>query len=836
MNPVWQDVKFGARMLRKRMGFTVTAVLTLALGIGATTAIFSAIQAIIYSSLPLREPDRLVLFNDSPSEGTSIGDPEAGSWHRYSYASYRHFADHLGAFESLAAFRSGEARVAIFDQGTGSREVQLAQTHLVTGNYFSVLGAQALVGRTLTSEDDAESAPAAAVISYGCWQRVWGGSPGVVGRAVRLNDMPVTIVGVMPQSFFGIRVRRSSDVWLPLRFQPAIEKRPAYLADRNAYWLNLVGRLRAGFTLDAAQAEVDVSLKQYLTDLVGPNPSPDRTRELERASVKLTPGGRGISGLRVFYGPPLVLLMAVTCLVLLIACANVTNLLMSRALERRSEIAMRIALGAGRARLVRMLLTESLLLGFLGGAAGLVLALWGAEGLKYLVSQNSPVDVGLSLPVLGFAAGMSILSGLLFGMAPALRAGRGDLTTMLRSRGDLTGGRLRTGLAPTLVVAQVSLSLILLVGSGLLVRSLLNLGRTDLGFSREGVILVDIDTRLSGLAPAEMGDYYRRLLDRVEGVAGVQSATVAMTSPMAGINRTSNITIEGHTPISGDDMDVDVNLVGPKYTQVLGLPLVRGREFDQRDTAGAPGVALVNQAFARSFFPDGDPVGHRFGFGDDPKTEMFEIVGIVGDARYSDPKEKPVRTVLVPLLQITDEGAYQSDLEVRTSVDAEGVIPAVRRAVTEVDPRVPIAAVATLDRQVGDALRIDTLFAQLVGAFGALALILACVGLYGVISQAVARRTNEVGIRMALGASRRDILLMILREAGRLVAVGLLIGLPASALATRLIASRLFGVAPADPATFALSAAILAAIAGLAGYVPARRAARLDPNVALRTE
>jgi predicted permease len=363
-----------------------------------------------------------------------------------------------------------------------------------------------------------------------------------------------------------------------------------------------------------------------------------------------------------------------------------------------------------------------------------------------------------------------------------------------------------------------------------------NLARTDLGFAREGVILVDIDTRLSGLKPSEMSDYYQRLIDRAEAVPGVRAASVATFSPMSGSTRNSSISIADYVPAKEDDMVVDVNLVGPKYLEVLGLPLVRGREFDRRDTPAAPRVALVNQAFVRSFFPNGDPLGRRMGFGDDPKSVTIEIVGVVGDARYADAKEKPARTVFVSLLQETDESAYGSDLEVRAALDSASVIPALRRAVAEVDPRVPIASVGTLDRQIADSLRTDTLFAQLVGGFGALALILACVGLYGVISQAVGRRTSEIGIRMALGANRGDILIMILREAGRLVGAGLLIGLPASALASRLLTSQLFGVAPADPATLGFSATALAAIAILAGYLPARRASRLDPNAALRTE
>ena len=836
MGHFWQDLKYGARMLAKWKGFAITAVLTLALGIGASTAIFSAVEAILFRALPMPEPERLVLFSGSPSEGTSDTDTPPERWDLFSYDNYRYFSENLKSFTTLAAFRSGEGRLALVDEGTGSAEVRLAGVHLVSGTFFPTLGVQPLAGRTLAPGDDSESAPAAAVISYAAWQRVWGGSPTVVGRAVRLNDLPFTIVGVMPQEFFGMRVRRAPDLWLPLRFQPAIERTPSQLTDADIYWLNMVGRLRPGADLASAQAEVDLALRQHLMEQAGPSPSEEWKTAIEQGRIRLASGERGISGLAVYYGEPLLILLAVTVAVLLIVCANVTNLLLSRAVERRAEIAMRIALGAGRGRLVRMLLTESLLLGVLGGAAGLVLALWGAEGLKMLVSRDAPIDIGISLPVLAFAAGASIFAAVLFGLAPALRAGRGDLGAMLRSRSDPHGGRLRSGLAPALVVAQVAVSLILLVGSGLLVRSLVNIARTDLGFTRDGVVLVDLDTRVSGIKAEEMSDYYQRLLDRAATVPGVRAATVASISPMSGSRRTSNINIAGHTQAPDDEMRVNINLVGPNYLEVLGLPLVAGRQFDRRDTPAGGQVALVNQAFARSFFPNGSPVGQRFGFGSDPASATIEIVGVIGDARFHDAKEQPSRMVFLPLLQAADQTAYVGELEVLTSGDPDGVIPAIRQAVTEVDPRVPVASVATLERQVSGALRADTLFAQLVGGFGALALVLACVGLYGVVAHAVARRTNEVGIRMALGASNRDVLTMILGEAGRLIAIGLLIGLPAAAVASRVIASQLFGVTPADPATFVLASMALAAIAILAGYLPARRASRLDPNVALRTE
>jgi predicted permease len=835
---LWQDLKYGARMLRKRIGFTLIAILTLALGIGANTAIFSAVNGILLQSLPLKHPDRLTLFDDHTSEGTSTGDPRAGVWERYSYASYRYFAEHVHAFDELAAFRTGEDPVNVTGEGSGSREAALATAHLVSGNFFATLEADALMGRPLRAGDDAESAPPVAVISYAYWQKRWGGQPSVLGRSVDLGDLPVTIVGVMPESFFGLRVRRPVDFWLPLHLQPQIERTDSYLTNRDAYWLNLVGRLAPGSNLRRAQTEVDVAMGQFLRDQAGATPTPEWKSAIERAAIVLAPGARGISGYRESYAEPLRVLVIVTLFVLLIACANITHLLLSRAAERRGEISMRLALGASRWRLTRQLLTESVLLGAVGGAAGLLLALWGVGALKVLVSRTAPVDVGLSLPVLAFTGGISLIAGLLFGLAPALRAGRMDLASGLRARsagGD--SGRLRSGLAPALVVTQVALSLVLLAGSGLLIRSLLNLARTDLGFARDGVLVVDIDTRLSGLRPEELSGYYRRIIDRLGVVPGVRDATVASFSPMNGIMSNSNISVEGFTPPPGENMQVQVNRVGPRYTQVLGVTQVQGREFDERDGPGAPKVAIVNQTFARSFFHGESPLGRRFGFGDNPaQAGTFEIVGVVGDAKFEGPRDEPERMILLPILQAQDQSGYMSDIEIRTSVDPAGVVPAVRQAVLEVDARVPIAAVTTLRSRVEDSMSREQLLTRLVGTFGLLALVLACVGLYGVVSQAVARRTGEVGIRMALGADRRDILFMVLGEVGWLVLIGVAIGIPGAIMASALIRTQLYGVAPADPLTLAGSALLLVSVAIVAGYIPARRAARIDPNVALRAE
>jgi predicted permease len=498
---------------------------------------------------------------------------------------------------------------------------------------------------------------------------------------------------------------------------------------------------------------------------------------------------------------------------------------------------MRLAMGAGRGRLVRMLLTESLLLAGAGGFAGLLLALWGVDLLKTMVSKTAPVDVGLNVPVLAFTAATSMAAGILFGIAPALRAGRLDLASAMRSRHEGgTGGRLRSGLATGLVVAQVALSLILLVGSGLLVRSLGNLATADTGFAREGVALLDIDTRVAGLKPEELAPYQTRLLERVRSLPGIVSATLTGFGPMSGHSSTSSLVVEGFTGPPGEPPLAKVLRASPQYARTLGITLVRGRDFDDRDAIGAPKVGLVNQAFARAYFPNTDPIGRRFGFEDKPEQADTVIVGLMADAKYDNPRDPANPMIVLPLLQEKGQMAYASDVEVRIAGDPDAALPALRKAVAEVDARVPVASTKTLARQVSDSLGVEMLLARLVSAFSALALLLACVGLYGVLSQAVARRTNEVGIRMALGADRHAILAMVLREAGSLIVVGLAIGIPGAVLAAGLLAHQLYGIGPTDPLTLASSSGVLLAVALLAGWVPAWRASRVEPLQALRTE
>lgn len=832
-----RDIRYSARGLFKRPAFTIIAVVILALGIGANTAIFTLINAVVLKPLPVNKPEELVLFNDAPSEGTrtSDGDVRPGRWDLFSYGPYRYFREHDQSFQELSAFRSGESRISVRRTDVQSAEAERASAHLVSGNYFSVLGVNAMQGRVLTNADDSSGAPPAAVISHGYWQQKLNADPQAVGKSILLNSTPFTIVGVMPPEFFGTRVRRSPDYWLPLAFQPQIELRPSTLEDKNVYWLNMIGRLKPGVSIEQAQAAVNAQLHQFLTDQAGSQLTDDNRVAIQNIYASLASGARGISGLRSFYSQALKMLMVIVALVLLIAYANVGNLLLSRAAARQAEISLRQALGASRWRLMRQLLTESLLLAAIGGVLGVLIAQWGVSILVARVAATSPLDVKPDTTVLLFTLGISVVSGVLFGIAPALRATKIDLTTALKEK-SARGRKSRFNLGSALVVAQVAVSLVLLVGAGLFARSLINLQQEDLGFNRENVLLASVDMRLAGYKADQLSGVYRQLYDRLNSLPNVQSATIASYSPMAGTSRNSTITVRGYTPAKGEDTGVSDVYVGPRFAETLGVPLLMGREIGLQDTPTSPRVAVVNQAFVKSFFPDQNPIGRRMTFEGDSDKDDFEIVGVIGDSKYDSAKEQPDRTVFRPILQVQDSGAFSNVFEIRTVGDPLNLTGPVRAAITEVNNKLPILNFTTLRLRTDEALQQDKLIAQLVTFFGLLGLLLSCVGLYGIMAYAVVRRTNEIGIRMALGADRGKIIRMVLKESMVLVAVGLAIGLPASWAAAKLIANQLFGLTPSDPFALVAAVTLLTIVAMLAGYLPARKASRVNPLVALRYE
>ena len=838
METLFKDVRYGLRGLLKRKGFAAIAVLTLALGIGANTAIFTLVNAVMLKSLPVEKPEELVLFSDTTSEGTSLEDtPRTGQWHRFSYASYEYLRDHNQSFQELAALRSGESRLSVRKTDAEANAATRASGHLVTGNYFSLLGVRAARGRVLTPDDDKASAVPAAVMSHRYWEQELNSDSSVVGKTLIINGTNFTVVGVTPREFFGARVRRPPDFWLPLSFHPQIELRESFLTEKEAYWLMLMGRLKPGVTMDQAQASVNHALRQHLTELAGSQLTEERQKGIQNTYVTLADGSGGISGLRVIYSKPLHMLMAIVGMVLLIACANVGSLLLSRAASRKAEISLRMALGATRWRIIRQLLTESMLLAVVGGVCGVLLAQWGVYILVSLVARTSPLDTRPDSGVLAFTAAVSIVAGLLFGLIPALQASRANLSSAMKEKTRTRSGFMRVSLSSLMVVMQVGLSMVLLTGAGLFARSLIKLQNEDVGFDRNNVLLLGIDPRLAGYKPNQLATLYQQLVERLSSLPQVRNVSMATYAPMSGTSRTSSIEITGYTKQPDEDLVVQDILAGPKYAETLGMPLLRGREIEVRDTVAAPRIAVVNSTFAERYFKDQNPIGRTFTFDDDTDGgATIEIVGVVGDIKSDDAREKPEATVYRPILQIPEQGAFSCTIHIRTLSDPTPLTPQVRQMINQIDDKLPIFGVTTLNEQLRDNLNQERLIAQLVSFFGALALMLACIGLYGVMAHGVARRTSEIGIRMALGARGGNIAWMILRETLYLVLAGLVLGVPAALIGARLISTQLFGLSPTDPLTLIGAAIVLAMVAMLAGYLPARRASRINPLHALRYE
>jgi predicted permease len=839
----WNDLRYGVRLLVHKPAFTIVAALTLALGIGANTAIFTLYDAVLLRSLPVHDPDRLVLFNASPGEGTSTGDPPIGRWRLFSTEVYEFLRTQPLPYESLAAFRSGESQVSfrLAGNAAGTGPVQRAQAHLVSGTYFTVMGVSAALGRTFTDDDNRSNAAPAAVVSHGFWKTRLSADASIVGTVAILNGTAFTIVGVAPPEFFGERVRRPADFWVPLVFQPQIELRPSFVDSADVYWLNIIGRLppgdRRGQTA-SAQTATTAALRQFLKNAAGAKPAPARAREIQDSRIELDEGAGGISGLRQLYSQPLHILLGVVMLVLLIACANVGNLLLARAAARQGEISVRMALGATRARLLRQLLTESFVLTALGAACGVVLARWVVHALLALVvSPTAPVQATLNGLVLGFTLVVALAAGLLFGLAPAIRAGRVDLVTAMKAGGrSIASAHRRLGGSDLLVAAQMAVSLVLLVGAGLFARSLLNLQQQPLGFDADHVLLVRLNPRLASYTPEAVGSLYRQLYDRLNAVSGVRSATLASYSPLSGSTSQSSATVEGYTPAPGEHVALETIFVGPSYPDALGIPLVQGRAIGLQDGATAPLVAMVNEAFGRHYVPGASAIGHRFTYDERDGGRTFEIVGVLKDARFHDARVAAEPIVFLALLQDTTQFALSAEVAARTMAGPAAMSATVREAIAGVDRGLPVNDPRPLSDQVASTFDTERLAARLVSAFGALALVLACVGLYGVVSQAVARRTSEIGVRMALGAERRDVLWLMLRDTLVLVAIGLAVGVPAAFGATRLVRAQLFGLGTGDPASFAIAIVVLTAVAAASGLIPARRAARVDPMVALRDE
>ena len=814
-----QDLRYGLRTLRKSPGFTSVAVLSLALGIGANTAIFSLVDAVLLKTLPVKSPEQLVAIESFGQRGERNKI--------FSYPIFERIRDRSQVFTGVLAAEDDTNRVEMVGPEPGGRPEE-AEVQLVSGEYFQVLGVNAVAGRLLTVSDNQKpGAHPVAALSYGFWRRRFAGNVSVIGQNITLKGQPFTIIGVTPPGFFGESVGRAPDVWAPMMMMPQFGRGQSYLDQSNVRWLRIIARLQPGVREEQAQAALNALLGQIKSEPgdVG------RWAGFIYAKLGLIHGGRGLSEMRDRFSKQLRILMAAVGLALLIACANVANLLLARATTRQREVAIRVAIGAGRFRLIRQFLTESVLLAAIGGAIGLLFAWWGGHLLLILISNDPapvPIDVTPNARILGFTIAVSLLTALLFGLAPALVATRQDVDAALK-----TTVLARPRLSRLLVITQVALSLLLLTGAGLFVRTLRNLRTLDLGFAAESVIQARINPLESGYKQEQLPDLYRRLLDRLNSAPGVRSASMAGSGFRMGGSTSCCIGVEGYAHRPGEDREVRTNNVTPGYFQTMGLPLLLGRDFIPQEAGGKPGefpkVAIINETFARYYFGEASPLGRRFGWGDPSKpiNTDIEIIGVARDAVYGKLREKAR-----PLIYFPGHGG--AVLVARAAADPALSLTMIRQEIQAIDKSLEIFSVRTIPQLRDQELVQERLLAQLSSFFGLLALLLACVGLYGVMSYDVARRTHEIGIRMALGAQRRDVVSLVLRETMLLVGAGVVIGLSAALWATRLIASLLYGLTPNDPMTISLASLLLLTVAALAGYFPARRASRVDPMVALR--
>ena len=804
LRDVWQDFRYALRQLRRQRTFTAIAVLCLTLGIGANTAIFAVLDAALLRTLPVPSPHDLVVVRGVHPRGGGAG--------ALSYPGFTYLRDHATGLEGMFAWAPTTISLA-----AGS-VTDAPSALLVSDRYFATLGVRPPIGRTFASPDEQ-----AVVISDRFWRLRFGGDPAVVGRDVLVNGLPFTIAGVLPRSFFGTEVGRSPDVFVPLALADRLRTGAPRLPRANNFWLTVMARRVPGVS-DAQAAEQATAVHRQTAVEHSTGLTAGAIRHIAERRIALAPGAWGIQSLGTQFRQPLVVLMAIVCLVLLIACVNVANLLLTRTAARRQEIAIRLALGAGRARLFRQFLTESVTLAVTGGALGLFFAAWSVRVLtSYFPGQL--LEVTLDARVLAFAAGVSLLTGIVFGAAPAWRAARADLTPDLKARaGAGRSGRRRTG--RWLVAAQVAISLVLLIAAGLFLRTLGNLRALDPGFGGRDVLLATIDPGLNRYAADRTSQFFGELAARVSAFPGVRSVSVAGDAPLTGSY------IDGFTITdSKQSGETSIRIVGPGFFETMGIAIRRGRDFTASDLADARGVVIVNDTIARTYFRGGDPLGSRLTVGDSPG---LEVVGVVADTKYRTLRDPVPNTLYLLMDQATWSGS-QRTLLVRTTGRPADVAGAVRGAVQALDGAVPVA-IRPFSQVLDDHLAQERLVATLSGFFGGLALLLTSLGLYGVVAQGVHRRTREIGIRMSLGAARAAVLRLMLRDCLVPVSAGLAVGLVSSVWLSRFVARQLFGITPFDPATLAAATILLALVALIAGYLPARRASRLNPVAALRAD
>ncbi|HWD99119.1 MAG TPA: ABC transporter permease [Bryobacteraceae bacterium] len=831
-----RDLAFAWRVLRKSPVFTLTALASLALGIGANTAIYSFIDAIMVRALPIAHPENLVVLNWRAKGWPKVvysqhgdGDEEG----TFPYQAWELLRDHNDVFSTLFAF-AGAGRLNI----VARNQAFLGGGEFVSGNYFSSIGAPPAAGRLINIDDDRAGAPAVAVISYRFWERTFDRSPRAVGQTVLINRNLFRIAGVAAPEFYGVDPRRSPDIYVPLHTLGWLKAEAGnrdWFHAPNTYWVEMMGRLRPGLTLRQAEVPLAGQFHRFVASTAANNK--------ERANLPalwLEEGGSGIDSLRRQYSRPLFVLITMTGLILAIACANLANLLLSRATVRRREIAVRLSLGAGRWRVVRQLLAESILISLCGGIVGLFVAAGGIRFLTWLLSngvEGFTLRAGIDVRILLFATLVSIVTGILFGLVPAIQATRVDVTPALKESRAVTARVRRFGLSHVLVAGQIAVSLLLVIAAGLFVRTLARLHSVAIGFNTENLLLFSLNASQAGYDQARGAQFYERMRRRFEALPGVRAATITNMPLVAEYNNKNSFRLPG-VPVAQDrSPSTSVVLIGRSFFETMGIPILLGRPIGPQDTAGSARCVVVNEVFAGKFFPGVSPIGRHFVFDGTPLPTDLQIVGVAKNSLYSSLKRDIPPVTYVPSSQPPHGwmigGMYY---EVRTAGDPLALANTVRKLVHQADPALPVADLTTQVRQIDSTIAPERAFADLCTCFGILALLIACVGLYGAMAYSVARRTNEIGIRIALGAERRRVLWMVLREVLALCVAGLAIGFGIALETARFVASFLFGVRPSDPFSFGLSAAILVTCALAAGYAPAWRASRIDPMQALRHE
>ena len=822
MNNLLQDLRYGARTLLKKPGFTLIAVVTLALGIGANTAIFSVTDKLLVRSLPVKDPQQLVLINSVSVSPHFVGNA-------FSYPDFSDYRAQNEVFSGLLAFNTADLELKTNDQ------VERVASEYVSVNYFDVLGVTAWRGRTFSPEEDREpGAQAVVVISDAFWRKRFAADPNLIGQTITLNGFPLTVIGIAARDFNGMILEEPTEIWVPALMHPRLAQ-SKFIEHRNDRFLLLMGRVKDGITQPQAEAGMD-ALAQQVKDANTPPGTITKGLPFSEQHIQFEPGGKGISILRKRFSSPLKLLMAVVGLVLLIACANVAGLLLARGVARRKEMAIRLALGASGWRLSRQLLTESMLLALAGGAAGLLLAPWLVTLLMKtqarLLTAQTLLGEGVDRRVLGFTALIALMAGIVFGVAPAWQSSRADLVPALKEEGDASNQReRRVNFRSLLVVAQLALAIVVLIGAGLCIKTMRNLLAIDPGFQAESLLVVPLDLDKKKYDEARGRALQQEVIERFASVPGVEAVSYGLVMPISGNRYMSSLFVEGRKPLPDEQMAFDASFVGARYHETMGIRLAKGRGFTEQDRAGAPRVVIINEAMARQLFPGEDALGKRLSLG---KGEPLEITGITQDVKHHDLTEAPLPHFDLPAMQ----RGYDSYTNIVVRVKGRGAdfIPAIRTELRAIDSSLPVSGIKAMSEQITNTLAATRLASTLISGFGIVAMLLAAIGLYGVMAYTVSRRTREIGIRMALGAGSRDVLSLVIRQGMLLTAIGVAAGLGAAYVSTRVTEGLLYGVSATDSATFAIVALLLSGVSLAACWIPARRATKVDPMIALRYE